>query len=336
MKHAKIFFLIICLLVFVLLSEASADEATFKDVPKTHWAYEAIESLAKTGIVKGFPDNTFRPGDKMTREQFAIVLALTLKLPLDNKAPQIYSDVKREHRSFLYIDATKAFIPTPADNSGSFNFNGEKPITREEAAEATVLSLNLKQNPRANAQLLKSMFTDYQSISPVYRNNVALAVYSKIMSGHANGTFNPKGALTRSEISVVMTKIKKLMEEEKAKLLPPVEKQIYAPPHKPWTIEFVNFQRPDYDMARSFLGIVTSKVYDTGDPYLVLEHRNVQNSGNTFYVEIKTVNMYVYEDDLKWFFIDDMLKVNYDRNNKVTSYSFEREARPHTFLPPVR
>lgn len=51
----------------------------FPDVPKSHWAYEHIENLAKLGIVKGYPDGTFRPNDPVTRAQVAKMIDLAMK-----------------------------------------------------------------------------------------------------------------------------------------------------------------------------------------------------------------------------------------------------------------
>jgi len=39
---------------------ATAD--SFTDVPKDHWAYEALDYLAKDGIIEGMGDNTFQGG----------------------------------------------------------------------------------------------------------------------------------------------------------------------------------------------------------------------------------------------------------------------------------
>lgn len=334
MRHSKISGRLVCLLIFVLLSQAWASEVTFKDVPKTHWAYEAIESLAKTGIVKGFPDNTFRPNLNITREQFAVVLVLALKLPLDNKAPQIFSDVKPNHRSFLYIDAAKSYIPTPSNLQGPFNFNGNKFITREEIAEAVVLASRLNKKQKADVKILTQKFKDYQSISPTFRELVALAVSSGIMSGNANGTFNAKGALTRAELTVVLNK---LVQETQTQQTQPTS-NVIKPPRTPWTIEFIDFQRPDYKMVKdfpdynelqSFYGAVASKVYDPNNFYLVMKHSIIEQSGGVFRANIKTVNIYVYEKDLDQFYIGDMMKFYYDRNNKITSYTIEQKAQPH-------
>ncbi|WP_405746638.1 S-layer homology domain-containing protein, partial [Anaerovibrio slackiae] len=39
---------------------ASAD--SFTDVPKDHWSYEALDYLAREGIIEGMGDSTFQGG----------------------------------------------------------------------------------------------------------------------------------------------------------------------------------------------------------------------------------------------------------------------------------
>lgn len=46
----------------------------FKDVPETHWAYEAIEELAEKGIINGYEDGTFKPDEAVTRAELATML----------------------------------------------------------------------------------------------------------------------------------------------------------------------------------------------------------------------------------------------------------------------
>ena len=46
----------------------------FPDIEKNHWAYEAVEELAKQGLLEGYPDGTFRGDRMMTRYEFAEVV----------------------------------------------------------------------------------------------------------------------------------------------------------------------------------------------------------------------------------------------------------------------
>lgn len=46
----------------------------FADVPTTHWAYDAVQSLAQKGIFTGYPDGTFQGRRALTRYEFAVAL----------------------------------------------------------------------------------------------------------------------------------------------------------------------------------------------------------------------------------------------------------------------
>ena len=54
----------------VLLSrihELEAGEKSFPDVPKTHWAYDAIAAAGAAGWINGYEDGTFRPNQSVKR-----------------------------------------------------------------------------------------------------------------------------------------------------------------------------------------------------------------------------------------------------------------------------
>ncbi|NJK46018.1 MAG: S-layer homology domain-containing protein, partial [Pleurocapsa sp. SU_196_0] len=48
------------------------------DVPAGHWASAAIQIAADCGIVRGFPDGTFRGNEPITRYQAAVIIARLL------------------------------------------------------------------------------------------------------------------------------------------------------------------------------------------------------------------------------------------------------------------
>jgi len=55
---------------------------TFTDVPSDFWAYKQVEYCVGQGVVKGYDDGTYRPGDPVTRDQMAVYVARAFKLPL--------------------------------------------------------------------------------------------------------------------------------------------------------------------------------------------------------------------------------------------------------------
>lgn len=52
----------------------------FKDIDSKHWAYEEIQTLMVNQLVEGYPDNTFRPNQQITRAEFAAFLERVLKM----------------------------------------------------------------------------------------------------------------------------------------------------------------------------------------------------------------------------------------------------------------
>jgi polyhydroxyalkanoate synthesis regulator phasin len=65
-------------------AQGGATSGPFADVPADHWAYSAVDSLQKAGIVIGYPDGTYGGRRAMTRYEFAVAIARLLPL-LNNK-----------------------------------------------------------------------------------------------------------------------------------------------------------------------------------------------------------------------------------------------------------
>lgn len=58
---------------------APAMAQNFPDVPENHWAYEALDSLKREGILVGYPDGLFRGPRNATRYELAIAIHATYK-----------------------------------------------------------------------------------------------------------------------------------------------------------------------------------------------------------------------------------------------------------------
>ena len=58
-----------------ILTTGTALANPFDDVPKGHWAYDAVQTLADQGVVEGFNDNTYRGDKLMTRYEMAQIVA---------------------------------------------------------------------------------------------------------------------------------------------------------------------------------------------------------------------------------------------------------------------
>ena len=70
---------ILALGAFSPLSVSPVSAGQFPDVDPTNWAYQAVLNLRdRYGCAVGFPDGTFRPGDKATRAQLAALVSYCL------------------------------------------------------------------------------------------------------------------------------------------------------------------------------------------------------------------------------------------------------------------
>ena len=62
----------------ILAASAISFADPFTDVPASHWAYDAVNSMAEKGIIQGFPDNTYKGNSSVTRYQMAMMIAQAL------------------------------------------------------------------------------------------------------------------------------------------------------------------------------------------------------------------------------------------------------------------
>lgn len=58
-------------------------EGDFKDVPKYHWAYEAINKGASSDMIAGHPDGKFHPNSPITRCEAMSILSKGINCPMD-------------------------------------------------------------------------------------------------------------------------------------------------------------------------------------------------------------------------------------------------------------
>lgn len=52
--------IIVFLIIFLSFGVYNVFAEVPSDIPKDHWAYEAVETLIREGLMKGYPDGTFK------------------------------------------------------------------------------------------------------------------------------------------------------------------------------------------------------------------------------------------------------------------------------------
>jgi hypothetical protein len=87
-------------------------EASFRDVSAQHWARRHVEYVRAAGIVTGFRDGTYRPGENVTRAQMAAFVARSVVDPAGDEGLRTYSpplcatftDVQPTLWAFSYVE----------------------------------------------------------------------------------------------------------------------------------------------------------------------------------------------------------------------------------------
>lgn len=62
-----------------LSTRLSPKRTSFPDVPKDHWANEAVESLHANDVLDGYPDGEFKGDKQLTRYEYAQMLFKAIK-----------------------------------------------------------------------------------------------------------------------------------------------------------------------------------------------------------------------------------------------------------------
>jgi len=120
--------------LFLSPGVGAAQAVGFSDVPESHPYHVQIETLAQLGIVSGYADGTFRPDAPVTRQQFAkmVILAMRIRVSEDDKCT--FVDVQKSSDIELYPDnyvaaAARENIVTGYSSPKGPIFKPDVPIT---------------------------------------------------------------------------------------------------------------------------------------------------------------------------------------------------------------
>ena len=168
----------------------------YDDVGPNQFFYGAVDWLTCRGIVSGYSDNTFRPGNTATRAQIVKMVVLGHEWPLYAPEQPTFSDVRPGDWSYPYVEAgvSHGIIGGYADGS----FGPNNPVTRGQLCKILVLA---GQWPLASPS--EPHFTDVPPGSPFYPY-VETAHALGIVSGYADSTFRPSNHATRGQLSKML------------------------------------------------------------------------------------------------------------------------------------
>lgn len=111
---------------------------TFSDVPLGSTFYPYVEAAVERGVITGYPDGTFRPGDMLTRAQAAKILVLGKGWNLLTPITPSFTDVPPGHWAYSYIETAQFHGIVEGHPDGTFGV-GEA-VTRAQLAKMVALT----------------------------------------------------------------------------------------------------------------------------------------------------------------------------------------------------
>ncbi|MWV42668.1 family 20 glycosylhydrolase [Paenibacillus sp. HJL G12] len=187
--------------VFAVAAETvQPKSSTFTDTAR-HWAAADIVKAVQLGIVTGYPDGTFRPGGKVTRAEFAAMLARVLKLQgsgssVTFKDAGAIGDWARE----AIAQAVKAEIVNGYED-GTFRPNAF--IRRDEMVAMVARALDLESDEGSQA---KTAFADDASIPSWTKNAIQAVAMQGLIQGRSGNLSVAHETATRAEAVTIMLK----------------------------------------------------------------------------------------------------------------------------------
>ncbi|WP_248513573.1 S-layer homology domain-containing protein, partial [Sporosarcina sp. NCCP-2222] len=172
-----------------------AEAQSFSDVKNipSHHFYDAVMKYTEAGMMSGYPDGTFKPGQNITRQDAAKLLALVLDLDMNQVVDPGFKDVSKSHPYYRYIAALveAGIISGYEDNT----FRPDDSLTRAQMAKILVLGFNL--DDMANVRL---PFTDINSKQ--WHMEFVRSLYGhEITTGTTPTTFSPNAHVTRGQMA---------------------------------------------------------------------------------------------------------------------------------------
>lgn len=166
----------------------------FPDVLVTHTHRHAIHALADRGIVEGYADGSFRPGEDVTRAQVAAFITRALGLEADGPPPFEDVDPNDPHADAIAAVAEAGIVEGFED--GTF-----RPLLATSRAQMAAMI--------ARAYGLEaSGDPDYEDVPAdhPHADSIAATTEAGIAEGYPDGTFRPQRDVTRGQMAAFVAR----------------------------------------------------------------------------------------------------------------------------------
>lgn len=183
-----------------------SDEArAFSDVSSAHPFRTQIEVVRQLGVVSGFNDGNFRPDASLTRQQFAKMLVLAMRIPVSEDDSCPFSDVQRSGPDSLYPDnhigalVREGIVVGVKSSGGSGQFRPGEPLTL-----AQLITMCTRAAKRPLVEPPVTYRPTWGNFGPPHFANARVAQYNGLLRELPLSTMNPWHAATRAEAAAIL------------------------------------------------------------------------------------------------------------------------------------
>ena len=180
----------------------------FYDCKNNHWAYSYVTALADKGIINGYTDGGFKPEKTVSREEFVKMIISATGL-YDKNADCEFLDVAKDTWYYNYIASAYRNNIISGINEDFFGVGNM--LTREDAS--VIATRIISKFSYITEPEQEKGFSDFNSISDYAKESVQILSKIRIINGFEDGTYRPKGFLTRAEASKIIYMIRTYLTE---------------------------------------------------------------------------------------------------------------------------
>ncbi len=202
-KTKQSLFIVFLSLMLVSISAYAVEPTDISN----HWAQDYILNLVNNEIMETYNGGQFKPGQAITRGEFAVALAKQLNLVPDNN--NRFKDING-YPGYNMINSlvNKDIINGYPDKT----FKPNNPITRAEMVAIMIRSLGITNNEVTIRLDNRKTFDDIPE-NHWALNHIKIAQEVNLINGDQNGYFNPTDTTSRAEAAKVITKLAALSSD---------------------------------------------------------------------------------------------------------------------------
>ncbi|MCK5460465.1 Ig-like domain-containing protein [Candidatus Gracilibacteria bacterium] len=177
----------------------------FKDI-KGHWAETYISDMRRRGVVQGKKEGQYEPDSGLSRAELMKIVINAFGIPLDEVNVKPFPDVSLQKWYTPFISTAKKYGIINGYPNGFFKPNN--PISRVEALKVIINTAGQKMESEG----LNNPFFDIPE-NAWYTSYVKFANRRGLLDPVRKGHFLPAKTITRGEISKVIVKLWRIMQD---------------------------------------------------------------------------------------------------------------------------